>query len=317
MTGAPLVTVVMAAYRADDFLREALASALRQTLDDFEVIVADDAASPTTRALVDSFGDRRVRYTANPSPLGVAANHWAALQRARGHYVAVLNHDDRWCPEFLATVVAALEASPDAVLAFGDHNVIDARGNFLAEETEAMTRRYGRDRLAAGMHRPFDQLLVAQSIPMVMAAAFRRSALRPEQEDFFVRCGPAYDLGLAVLLCATGQGAYYQPARLTDYRVHGGSLTSRADVAWAAGAALCWDRLARQTACPAVRREARARASESHLAAALRGMRSGQRKDVRTHAGEALRRRVSPRSLAVAALALLPGPVTQRLLART
>ena len=56
---------------------------------------------------------------------------------ARGRYLAVLNHDDRWSPHFLATLVAPLEGSPEVALAFSDHNIIDATGRFLAAETEA------------------------------------------------------------------------------------------------------------------------------------------------------------------------------------
>jgi glycosyltransferase involved in cell wall biosynthesis len=308
------VSVIIAAYQGDQFLKAAIASALAQTYSDFEILVVDDAASPATAELVRSFGDPRLHYHANPECLGVAANHWSAFQLAQGDYIAILNQDDMWSPSFLETMVRKLDNHPDCVLAFSDHHLMDQKSLLLEEQTDQNTRRYGRDRLQPRVHQPFDQLLIRQSIPMVMAGVFRKSALREEDRDFFVQSGPAYNLCLAYLLCRTRKGAYYHPERLTSYRVHAQSATSRNDVAWSVGSALVWSEVAQEAGFASVRREARRKASEAWGNAALAGIRRNARAEVLRHAVAGLRSRCTIRSMGIMIVSILPGVVAQRIL---
>ena len=74
----PTVTAIIATYRAGEYLRHAIGSALAQTRVDLEVLVSDDANDPEVSRLTGSFADSRVRYRWNPSRLGPAGNHWAA-----------------------------------------------------------------------------------------------------------------------------------------------------------------------------------------------------------------------------------------------
>jgi glycosyltransferase involved in cell wall biosynthesis len=270
---APAVSVVVAACRSDAYLDLALRSALAQTFADFEVIVSDDANSPATRRVVESLGDGRVSYRSNSAPLGPAGNHRAAFRAARSELAAILNHDDVWEPGFLAALVPPLQKDPALVLAFCDHGVIDGAGRLLPADTAANTAKWGRDRLAAGPHRPFTSLVVAQTLPIAMGAVFRKSVA----DDLPDEAGPAYDLWFGYALARTGQAAQYIPERLSHWRVHSQSLSAGQGLAWSEGCAFCWRAMAADPAFAAVRRAARRKLSRAYISAAQEHLRGADR----------------------------------------
>ncbi|MFH1681193.1 MAG: glycosyltransferase family 2 protein [Candidatus Eisenbacteria bacterium] len=274
-TSSPLVSVVIAAYESrPDYLVAAIRSALDQTLDDLEVIVSDDSPDLALRKVAGECADDRVRYRRNSPPLGAARNHWACFREARGEYIAVLNHDDLFAPTFLARLVAPLQKNRELALAFCDHWVIDADGRVLTEQTERTSARWGRSRLAEGTHRPFFELLVAQTIPMVVGAVFRKDRLAASMP---AHAGPAYDLWMTYLLCREGFGAYYVRDRLSSWRTHPENLTSRGDTDWWYGAAECWRAIAADPALASVRGPAGKKAALAYSSCAAAARRSGRR----------------------------------------
>ena len=93
----PLVSVVIPAYNAGRFIREAVGSALSQTYLHLEVIVVDDG-SPQPVAQIVEADPARVRYVWKPNG-GPASARNAGLRHARGTYVAFLDADEAWEPE--------------------------------------------------------------------------------------------------------------------------------------------------------------------------------------------------------------------------
>jgi glycosyltransferase involved in cell wall biosynthesis len=248
----PLVSVLIPTFDRRDYLKATLASVLRQSLGDFEVIVSDNASPVDPADIVAGFADPRLRYRRNPRNLGVTGNVLAACSHARGKYVAILGDDDVWEPEFLATLVAPLEADASLALAFCDHAIIDPDGRPNDAESDRVTRRWRRHRLREGVYRPFDEIaLVYRSICVFSASVLRRSAIDwasvPRDLDFSV------DVYLAYLAARTGSGCYYVPRRLSQYRYHAGSLASslrRAEqrLQNARDAIVYWDRFLRDDA---------------------------------------------------------------------
>jgi glycosyltransferase involved in cell wall biosynthesis len=222
------VSVVLTVYKRLTFFAQALESVHAQTFENYEVIVADDSGTAAARALSLASNDPRIHYHANPVSLGVALSLRAALGRARGKYVAILNDDDLWEPEFLARLVAPLEADPNRVLAFCDHAIMNAHGRIDEAATDRNTSRFGRAGIREGdVVDPKAFVLHENGVPLAMGAVFRAAALPPER---LVRdVAGAYDFWISSLLAASGGAFYYVPARLTRYRVHAGMETVRRD----------------------------------------------------------------------------------------
>jgi glycosyltransferase involved in cell wall biosynthesis len=123
--GTPLVSVVVAATRPDA-LRRALASALAQTYPELEVLVVGDGC-PEAVEVARECGDDRVRAWSleeRHHDGGAAARNVALKAMARGDLVAYLDDDNTWAQSHLASLVAALRATPGASWAFSSFRVL-------------------------------------------------------------------------------------------------------------------------------------------------------------------------------------------------
>ena len=107
------VSVVIPAYNAAHCLRDAVDSALSQTCPPREVIVINDGSTDATRTTAQSYGDRIV-YLEQPN-LGQGAARNAGLRIAQGEFIAFLDADDYWRPEFLSTCVRFLRSHEDVI----------------------------------------------------------------------------------------------------------------------------------------------------------------------------------------------------------
>jgi len=224
----PLVSVILTVYDRLTFFGEALKSVEAQSFRDYVMVVADDSGTELARAASLASNNPRVRYEANPSPVGVALSIRSALGRARGKYIAILNDDDVWEPGFLARLVPPLEADANRVLAFCDHAIMNADGQIDEAATDRNTSRFGRSGLREGnIADPKAFVLGYNGVPLAMGAMFRAAAF--PQERLVPDVAGAYDFWISSLLAASGGAFYYVPARLTRYRVHAGMETVRRD----------------------------------------------------------------------------------------
>lgn len=116
----PQVSICIPAYRQTDYLRETLRSVKEQEFEDYELIVSDDTPDDTVQQLVESFGfDSRLRYFRNSASLGSPENWNAAVRLAKGKYIKLLHHDDRFINSgALGVFVRMLDENPDADFAF-------------------------------------------------------------------------------------------------------------------------------------------------------------------------------------------------------
>lgn len=102
MNQNPLVSVIVAAYNAEKYIRRCLDSILAQTMPDFEVIVVNDGSTDGTPAILDEYAakDPRVRVIHKPNG-GVASARQAGLDAAQGEYTIHADSDDWVEPEML------------------------------------------------------------------------------------------------------------------------------------------------------------------------------------------------------------------------
>jgi hypothetical protein len=108
------VTIITPAYNAQRSLAATLDSALQQTVTDFELIVVDDGSTDGTAAIAASYAarDPRIRLIRQANG-GSAAARNTAIRAARGEFFALLDSDDLWMPDFLASQLAILAEYPD------------------------------------------------------------------------------------------------------------------------------------------------------------------------------------------------------------
>lgn len=125
----------MPVYNGERYLEAAIQSVLEQTHSDFELIISDNASTDCTQEICQAFtaADSRVQYYRNDQNIGAAGNYNRLFSLSKGEYFRWSNADDLIVPQLLERTLAVLEARPDAVIAFGRTELIDAKGNSLGD----------------------------------------------------------------------------------------------------------------------------------------------------------------------------------------
>ena len=118
----PLTTIGVPTRNGALTLKHALESACDQDYPNLEIVISDNASEDATHDIAARFGDSdsRIRIIRQVKPLTMLQNHRAVWNEGRGKYFVWLADDDRLDRSFISTCVSALEADPQAVLAFGD-----------------------------------------------------------------------------------------------------------------------------------------------------------------------------------------------------
>jgi len=122
----PKVSIGFPVRNGRPYLMAAIRSVLEQTEQDFEIIISDnDSTDGSSDFLRDVAGaDSRIKYIRQERPIRVYDNFRVVLQEARGEFFMWAAHDDTRDVDYVARLVAALENQPEAVMAFGDLNVV-------------------------------------------------------------------------------------------------------------------------------------------------------------------------------------------------
>lgn len=134
-TQLPLVSVILPVYNHERFVGEALDSVFQQSYPHLALVVVDDGSEDRSPALVE----KKLEKSPHPYQFlrqdnqGAHAAINAAIERAEGDYIAILNSDDVYHPERVDRVVRRLRESP-AQFAYSQVKHIDAEGNPLTTE---------------------------------------------------------------------------------------------------------------------------------------------------------------------------------------
>jgi glycosyltransferase involved in cell wall biosynthesis len=110
----PVVSVVIPTYNRADLVLRAVASVQRQSLDDWELVVVDDASTDDTRARIEKLRDPRIRYVQRSVNGGVAVAQNYGVDRAIGRYVLFLHSDDELLAECLRRLSDVLDRAAPA-----------------------------------------------------------------------------------------------------------------------------------------------------------------------------------------------------------
>lgn len=128
----PLVSVVVPVYNGVQFIDATMQSILAQTLDDFELVVSDNASTDGTWAALQRYVDQpRVRLVRRASTITAPEHFNYVTSLATGEFVKLVCADDVLYPDNLEVLVRELVAHPSALLAVSSRDVIDATGRIV------------------------------------------------------------------------------------------------------------------------------------------------------------------------------------------
>lgn len=121
----PKITVLMSVYNGERYLRKAIESTLNQTFKDFEFIIIDDASTDSTKNIILSYKDPRIRFVENKKNLGLTRSLNKGLKIAKGEYIARIDADDIPIKSWLEEKLDFMMKHPDVAVVGNWLKIID------------------------------------------------------------------------------------------------------------------------------------------------------------------------------------------------
>ncbi|WP_433834550.1 glycosyltransferase family 2 protein [Flavobacterium anhuiense] len=133
-----LVSIIVPTYNTEKFIRQTIESVQNQTYTNWEMILADDASTDNTVAIIEEYAqkDSRIKLSKLPKNRGNGFARNTALEKATGKYIAYLDADDLWLPEKLEKQIQFLKEN-NLHFTFSFYDSIDEEGNDLNRRVES------------------------------------------------------------------------------------------------------------------------------------------------------------------------------------
>jgi glycosyltransferase involved in cell wall biosynthesis len=106
-----MISVVIPLYNKEGQIEKTLRTVLLQTYQNFEIVVVDDGSTDRSVEIVTTMGDKRIRLI-HQQNAGVSAARNRGIAEAKGEFVALLDADDEWKRDYLATQMRLVERYP-------------------------------------------------------------------------------------------------------------------------------------------------------------------------------------------------------------
>lgn len=128
-----LVSIAMATYNGEKYLREQLDSIYAQSYKNLEVIVCDDCSNDKTVEILEDYAKKYgLKYYINEKNLGYVKNFEKAISLCNGDYIALADQDDIWLPEKIQVLVENI----------GDKSVIHSDAYLINESGTVFSNSY-------------------------------------------------------------------------------------------------------------------------------------------------------------------------------
>ena len=215
----PFWSVMIPAYNPQpDYLEKTLRSVLQQDPgpEQMQIEVIDDCSKdPTASELTRQVGAGRISVHAESENRGLVNTWNRCIERARGHWVHILHHDDIVLPGFYEQLHHGITSNPDVGMAFCRSAIIDANGHWqtlgpLESPTPGVLLDW-LDRVATGYH------LECPAVVVKRVTYERLGGFTPELVCFL-------DLEMWVRIAAH-MPVYYEPQILALFRRHGDNVS--------------------------------------------------------------------------------------------
>ena len=125
------ITVVIPTYNKAAYISQTIESVLRQTYQDFEIIIIDDCSKDDTELVVQKYLSEKIRYFKHAQNWGPGATFNDGIKKARTEYVTLIASDDILLPAHLELVINEFKKDKKIETVFSKLQVIDENNNYL------------------------------------------------------------------------------------------------------------------------------------------------------------------------------------------
>ena len=224
-----MISIALAAYNGEKYIKEQLDSILNQTIQDFEVLVCDDCSTDTTWAILQEYKkkDIRIHLHRNEVNLGFKKTFEKAITLCQGEFVALCDQDDVWTTDHLKVLVDNIGNNS---IACGNAELVNEQGVSWGLNLTEMSRLevFPQNEI----ERAYRLLYFGnpyQGASMLIRKQFLEYALPIPDANY-------HDAWFAILACFSG-GLQYVDLVITRYRQHNSNVTEHER--WSVLKALC------------------------------------------------------------------------------
>jgi glycosyltransferase involved in cell wall biosynthesis len=211
---APIISILLPVYNAEQYLKEAIESLLGQTFRDFELLIINDGSTDNSESVIQSFTDPRIVYLKNKTNKGIVYTLNRGVKLANGKYIARMDADDISLPNRILKQFEWLER-------FHQTDVVGCHVSFIDEDGKATGE--WQDDLESPTYRDIVRKMVWESCIAHSSVMMRSSTIKEYLYKENQRNTEDYDLWLRLL--ADGIKIQKVPEKLLLYRVHEASIT--------------------------------------------------------------------------------------------
>ncbi len=213
----PKVSIIIPVYNAEKYLKETLDSVLNQTYLDFEVIALNDGSKDGSLSILNEYAKKDERFVVIDKPnSGVSDTRNLGIEKASGEYIACLDADDLYSPNFLFTMVSAIEEN--------NANVVVCE--YETFRTVA-TKIYQEQRYEKLQKVSLQELLDSGLMTSMCVKLFNRELLKNYNIKIDKNLSFGEDLFFCWKACLVGKDIYKVNQKLYAYRLSGEGATSK------------------------------------------------------------------------------------------
>ena len=126
-----MITVVIPLYNKAHTIKNTLNTVLNQTFSEYEIIIVNDGSTDDgVKIIKDNFNDQRIRII-NQNNYGVSVARDRGIKEAKYNYIALLDADDNWHPDYLSIMQEAINKYPNASLYASGGLIQNANGSIV------------------------------------------------------------------------------------------------------------------------------------------------------------------------------------------
>ena len=124
-----LVSIITPSYKSEKFIAQTIASVLKQTYSNWEMIIVDDVSPDNSNKIIEEYikKDSRIKLIKLEKNIGPAVARNRAIEETQGRYIAFLDADDLWMPEKLEKQLDFMHEN-DLAFTYSSYDLIDEDG---------------------------------------------------------------------------------------------------------------------------------------------------------------------------------------------
>lgn len=217
MADFPIFSVIMACHNAAPYVRQAISSVVGQTFSSWELIIVDDASQDDSLSYIKiaSQADSRVRYISSEINMGAAAARNAAIEVAKGEWLAILDADDVYLPHKLEKQYEVIKGSKSNLVLVGAGCFhVNSEGVRSKEYNYSPNSEVLKNNLVSMLKFPPHSSLVYRKSSFLAAGGFNVRFARSEDYELWLRLSELGDF-------------FAWPLPLIEYRLHSTNISNR------------------------------------------------------------------------------------------